>query len=45
MDYDDKALKTFLKESGQEKVESLDKLTLKQKDLIGRQGEVIVLSS
>jgi L-ascorbate metabolism protein UlaG (beta-lactamase superfamily) len=45
MDYDEKSLKAFLKESGQEKVEALDKLTIKAKELIGRQAEVIVLSA
>lgn len=45
MDYDDKSLKAFLKEAGQEKVASLDKLTIKAKELVGREGEVIVLSS
>lgn len=45
MDYDEKTLKAFLKEGGQEKVEAIDKLTLKAKDLVGREGEIIVLSS
>ena len=45
MDYDDKTLKAFLKEGGQDKVEAIDKLTLKAKDLIGREGEIVVLSS
>lgn len=45
MDYDDKTLQVFLKEAGQEKVEKLDKLTIKAKDLIGREGEVVVLKS
>ena len=45
MDYDEKTLKAFLKEAGQEKVASIDKLTIKAKELIGREGEVVVLSS
>ena len=45
MDYDEKTLKAFLKEAGQEKVTSIDKLTIKAKELIGREAEVIVLSS
>lgn len=45
MDYDEKTLKAFLKEGGQDKVVSIDKLTIKSKDLIGREGEIVVLSS
>ncbi|ETB63843.1 TPA: MBL fold hydrolase [Candidatus Nomurabacteria bacterium] len=45
MDYDDKSLKAFLKEGGQEKVASQDKLTIKSKELVGREGEIIVLTS
>lgn len=45
MDYDEKTLKAFLKEGGQDKVEPVDKLTLKAKDLVGREAEIIVLSS
>ena len=45
MDYDDKTLKAFLKEGGQDKVASIDKLTIKAKELIGREGEIVVLSS
>ncbi len=48
MDYgDDKdknALKTFLKETGEEKVEAIEKLTIKKKDLEGKDAEVVVLS-
>jgi|SRR3989344_4508324 len=40
-----KALKTFLKEAGEEKLTSVDKLTLKKKDLEGKEAEVIVLQS
>jgi hypothetical protein len=44
MDYDEKTLKIFLKEAGQDKVDQIDKLTIKSKDLVGREGEVVVLS-
>ena len=43
--YDDKTLKTFLKEAGSESVKPVDKLTIKPRDLAGKQGEVVVLSS
>lgn len=43
MDYDDKALKAFLKEMGEESAETMEKLTLKKKDLEGKEGEVAVL--
>ncbi len=39
------ALKTFLKEAGSEDVKSVEKLTLKRKDVEAKQGEVVVLSS
>jgi L-ascorbate metabolism protein UlaG (beta-lactamase superfamily) len=39
------ALKKFLKEIGQEDVKAQDKLTLKKKDLDGKEGEVMVLSA
>ena len=45
MDYDDKNLKIFLKEIGEEKAGVVDKLTLKLKDLDGKEGEVVVLKS
>ena len=45
MDYDNVSLKTFLKETGEEKAEVVDKLTLKLKDLEGKEGEVIVLKT
>jgi len=44
MDYDEKTLKAFLKEAGQEKITPIEKLTIKAKELIGREGEVVVLS-
>lgn len=45
MDYTETSLKTFLKEMGEEKVIAVDKLTLKRKDLEGKEGEIIVLKS
>ncbi|MFA6392565.1 MAG: MBL fold metallo-hydrolase [Candidatus Paceibacterota bacterium] len=45
MDYDEKTLKAFLKEGGQDKIVGVDKLTIKAKELIGREGEIIVLSN
>lgn len=43
--FNDKSLKTFLKESGSEDVKPVDKLTLKSKDVVGKENEVIVLSA
>lgn len=43
MDYDAAALKTFLKELGEEDAQVLEKLPLKRKDLENKEGEVIVL--
>jgi len=40
MQYDEASLKDFLKEGG-EKVEPADKLTLKKKDLEGKEGDII----
>lgn len=45
MDYNDSSLKAFLKETGEEKAEVVDKLTIKLKDLEGKEGEVVVLKS
>lgn len=39
------ALKTFLKEGGEEGVKPIDKLTLKKKDLEGKEGDIIVLGA
>ncbi len=39
------ALKKYLKEAGEENVKPIDKLTIKKKDLEGKQGEVVVLSA
>lgn len=45
MSYDDNSLKMFLKELGEEKAEVVDKLTLKLKDLDGKEGEVVILKA
>jgi L-ascorbate metabolism protein UlaG (beta-lactamase superfamily) len=45
MEYDEKSLKAFLKEAGAESVKAIEKLTIKSKELAGREAEVIVLSS
>jgi L-ascorbate metabolism protein UlaG (beta-lactamase superfamily) len=42
--YDDKTLKQFLKEAGED-VKPVEKLTLKPRDLAGKENEVVVLSS
>ncbi len=43
--YDEKTLKQFLKESGAEGTKPVDKLTIKPRDVAGKENEVIVLSS
>lgn len=43
--YDEKSLKQFLKESGAESVKPEEKLTLKKKDVAGKEGEVVVLKA
>ncbi|OHA16528.1 MAG: hypothetical protein A3G52_00285 [Candidatus Taylorbacteria bacterium RIFCSPLOWO2_12_FULL_43_20] len=47
MHYDEKsdALKKFLKEGGEEKKTPESKLTLKKKDLEGKEGEIVVLEA
>jgi L-ascorbate metabolism protein UlaG (beta-lactamase superfamily) len=42
MDYDEQSLPVFLKESGGEKVEPVEKLTIKKKDIDGKLGEVVL---
>lgn len=42
--HDEKSLKVFLKEAGAEGTKSVDKLTLKSKDVVGKENEVVVLS-
>ncbi len=41
--YNTTSLSLFLKEGGESKVESLDKLVVKKKDLEGKKGEIMVL--
>jgi L-ascorbate metabolism protein UlaG (beta-lactamase superfamily) len=44
MNFDDKSIKAFLKEGGDEGVKPIEKLTIKKKDLEGKEGEIIILS-
>ena len=39
------ALKSFLKEAGSEDTKPMEKLTVKKKDLEGKEGEILVLSA
>lgn len=39
------ALNVFLKEAGEEKIEPVDKLTIKKKDLDGKEADVVVIAS
>lgn len=43
--YDEKTLKQFLKEAGAESTKSEEKLTIKPKDVVEKENEVVVLSS
>lgn len=43
--YDEKTLKLFLKESGADSVKPVEKLTLKPRDVSGKENEVVVLSA
>src|SRR3989344_354927 len=45
MNYSAESLKSFLKEGSAEALKPLDKLTIKKKDLEGKEGEVIVLDA
>ena len=45
MHYDASTLKSFLKEAGAEGVKPQEKLTVKRKDLEGKEGEIIVLAT
>lgn len=45
MHYDDKSLKAFLKEAGAEGTKAEEKLTVKKKDLEGKESEVVVLGA
>ena len=42
MDYDEQSLPIFLKEAGAEKVDPVEKLTIKKKDIEGKLSEVIL---
>ncbi|MFA5132079.1 MAG: MBL fold metallo-hydrolase [Candidatus Paceibacterota bacterium] len=42
MDYDEQSLPVFLKEAGSEKVEPVEKLTIKKKDIDGKLGEIVL---
>lgn len=42
MDYNEQSLPIFLKEAGSEKVEPVEKLTIKRKDIEGKLGEVVL---
>jgi len=42
---DKNALKIFLKEGGEENLKPIDKLTVKKKDLEGKEGDIVVLES
>jgi L-ascorbate metabolism protein UlaG (beta-lactamase superfamily) len=43
MHYTDAALKAFLKEEGSESVKPIDKLTIKKKDLLEMENEIVIL--
>ncbi len=43
--YDNDSLKKFLKGAGAEDVKPVDKLTIKKKDLEGKEGEIVVLEA
>ncbi len=45
MHYNDNALKSFFKEEGIDPVKPIEKLTVKKKDLLEMEGEIIVLTS
>ena len=45
MHYDDAALKAFFKEEGIDPIKPVEKLTLKKKDLLEMEGEIVVLSA
>jgi len=45
MHYDKKTLDKFLKETGNEKIQAVEKLSIKKKDVDEKEGEVVVLLS
>ena len=42
--YDEKSLKLFLKEAGTEGVKPVEKLTIKPRDVVGKESETVVLA-
>ena len=42
--YNEKTLKQFLKEAGEEGTKPVDKLTIKPRDIVGKESEVVVLN-
>ncbi|MBI2474521.1 MAG: MBL fold metallo-hydrolase [Candidatus Taylorbacteria bacterium] len=44
-DSDKNALKTFFKEAGEESASAVDKLTIKKKDLEGKEADLVVISA
>ncbi|MEK7634933.1 MAG: MBL fold metallo-hydrolase [Patescibacteria group bacterium] len=45
MNFDEKSIKAFLKEGGEEGVKPIEKLTIKKKDLDGKEGEIVILQA
>ncbi|MFZ2253080.1 MAG: MBL fold metallo-hydrolase [Minisyncoccia bacterium] len=45
MHYDDAALKAFFKEEGIDPIKPVEKLTIKKKDLLEMEGEIVVLEA
>jgi L-ascorbate metabolism protein UlaG (beta-lactamase superfamily) len=45
MDYDPQSLKSFLKEMGDENAETVEKLSLRSKDLEGKEGQVVIVKA
>jgi len=45
MNFDDKSVKAFLKEGSEEGIKPIEKLTIKKKDLEGKEGDIIVLEA
>jgi len=43
--YDSSTLTQFLKEAGADDVVSVEKLTIKPRDLVGKENDVVVLAS
>lgn len=45
MSFDDTSLKAFLKEGGAEGLKPVEKLTIKKKDLEGKEGEIVLIEA